>query len=134
VAAPDRDVEQAPLSQDGPSWRNVLTARDRPQRRKIAPFLFLPSPDFRTIAPQLVTMLESTLQHDRGVMMRAFRRWSSEEREPGHPIALFRQAPRDVLAERDSAWASEWTPNMVVLGDPLPGRSALDAKLRLRPH
>jgi hypothetical protein len=30
--------------------------------------------------------------------------------------------------------AQELTPNMVVLGDPLPGRSALDAKLRLRPH
>jgi hypothetical protein len=69
-----------------------------------------------------------------GVVMRAFRRWSSEETKLGHPIALFRQAPQEVLAERDAAWASELTPNMVVLGDPLPGRSALDAKLRIRPH
>jgi hypothetical protein len=66
--------------------------------------------------------------------MRAFRRWSLEETKPEHTIALFRGAPREVWAERETAWACEWTPNMVVLGDPLPGRSALDAKLRNRPH
>jgi len=70
----------------------------------------------------------------RGVVMPALRRWSSEETRPGDPIALFRQAPQEVLAERDAAWANELTPNMAVLGDPLPGRSALDAKLRYRPH
>jgi hypothetical protein len=39
-----------------------------------------------------------------------------------------------VCAERETAWAAELTPNMVVLGDPLPGRSALDAKHRTSPH
>jgi hypothetical protein len=29
---------------------------------------------------------------------------------------LFRAAPGEVLAERESAWAAELTPNMVVLG------------------
>jgi hypothetical protein len=38
------------------------------------------------------------------------------------------------LAEREAAWAAELTPNMAVLGDPLPGRSALDAKHRTSPH
>jgi len=36
----------------------------------------------------------------------------------------------DVLAERDAASAAELTPNMAILGDPLPGRSALDEKMR----
>ena len=64
--------------------------------------------------------------------MRGFRRWSAEETDAGHGIALFREAPGEVLAERETAWAAELTPNMVVLGDTLPGRSALDAKARLR--
>jgi hypothetical protein len=40
------------------------------------------------------------------------------------------RAPAAVLAERDATSAAELTPNMAVLGDPLPGRSALDAKQR----
>jgi len=66
--------------------------------------------------------------------MRGFRRGSAQEMEPGHTIAMFRAAPSEVLAEREAAWAAELTPNMVVLGDPLPGRSALDAKHRTSPH
>ena len=54
--------------------------------------------------------------------------------ELGHTIPLFRAAPDEVLAEREAAWAAELTPNMVVLGDPLPGRSALDARCRTSPH
>ena len=60
--------------------------------------------------------------------------WSAEETDIGHGIALFRAAPGEVLAEREAAWAAELTPNIVVLGDPLPGRSALDAKHRTPPH
>jgi hypothetical protein len=56
------------------------------------------------------------------------------ETDIGHGIALFRAAPGEVSAERETAWAAELTPNMVVLGDPLPGRSALDAKHRTSPH
>jgi hypothetical protein len=48
--------------------------------------------------------------------MRGFRRWSAEETDIGHGIALFRAAPGEVLAERETAWAAELTPNMVVLG------------------
>ena len=62
------------------------------------------------------------------------RRWSAKETDIGHGIALFRAAPGEVLAKRETAWAAELTPNMVVLGDPLPGRSALDAKHRTSPH
>jgi hypothetical protein len=69
-----------------------------------------------------------------GAGMRGFRRWSAEETELGHTIARFRAAPGEVLAEREIAWAAELTPNMVVLGDPLPGRSALDAKHRTYPR
>jgi hypothetical protein len=65
-----------------------------------------------------------------GLGMRGFQRWSGEETELGHTIAPFRAAPGEVLAEREAAWAAELTPNMVVLGDPLPGRSALDARHR----
>jgi hypothetical protein len=65
--------------------------------------------------------------------MRGFRRWGTEETELGHTIVL-RTAPREVLAEREAAWAAELTPNMVVLGDPLPGRSALDARHRTSPR
>ena len=57
-------------------------------------------------------------------------RWDTEEAELGRTIVLLRTAPREVLAEREAAWAVELTPNMVVLGDPLPGRSALDARHR----
>ena len=57
-----------------------------------------------------------------------------EETELGHTIAMFRAAPDEVLAEREAAWAAELTPNIVVLGDPLPGRSALDAKHRTSPR
>jgi hypothetical protein len=60
--------------------------------------------------------------------MGGFRR--IEEAEFGHTIALFRMAPGEVLAEREAARSAELTPNMMVLGDPLPGRSALDAKHR----
>jgi hypothetical protein len=63
--------------------------------------------------------------------MRGFRRLSVEET---HTIAMFRAAPDEVLAEREAAWAAELTPNIVVLGDPLPGRSALDAKHRMSQH
>jgi hypothetical protein len=62
--------------------------------------------------------------------MRGFRRLSAEEVELGHTIALFRAAPSEVLAERDAVRDADLTPNMVVLGDPPPGRSALDAKYR----
>jgi hypothetical protein len=65
--------------------------------------------------------------------MGGIRRWSAEETELGYTIARFRSAPREVLAERDAAWAAKLTPNIVVLGDPLPGRSALDAKHRTSP-
>ena len=65
--------------------------------------------------------------------MRGFRRWSADEAKPGHTIALFRAAPGEVLTERETAWEAELTPNMAVLGDPLPGRSALDAKHRASP-
>jgi hypothetical protein len=58
------------------------------------------------------------------------RRFSPKNRRT---IAMFRAAPNEVLAEREAAWAAELTPNMAVLGDPLPGRSALDAKHRTSP-
>ena len=53
-------------------------------------------------------------------------------RNQRHRIHVFARsrARVDVLAERDAATAAELTPNMAVLGDPLPGRSALDAKMR----
>ena len=66
--------------------------------------------------------------------MRGFRRLSVEETELGHTIAMFRAAPDEVLAEREAAWAAELTPNIVVLGAPLPGHSALDAKHRTYPR
>ena len=66
--------------------------------------------------------------------MRGSRRWSAEERQLERTIPICRAAPGEVLAEREAAWAAELTPNMVVLGDPLPGRSALDAKYRTSLH
>ena len=65
-----------------------------------------------------------------GLGMRGSGRWNTEETELG----LFHAAPREVLAEREAAWTAELTPNIVVLGDPLPGRSALDAKHRTSPY
>lgn len=50
------------------------------------------------------------------------------------PVNVLSRAPATVLAERDAASAADLTPNMAVLGDPLPGRSALDAKLRAARH
>ena len=55
--------------------------------------------------------------------MRGFRRWSVEETELRYTIALFRAAPAEVLVEREAAWAAELTPNMMIFGNPLPGRS-----------
>ena len=69
--------------------------------------------------------------------MRGFRQFSAEQTELADlrpTIASLRGAPAAVLAEREAAWAAELTPNMVVLGDPLPGRSALDAKHRTSPR
>jgi hypothetical protein len=63
--------------------------------------------------------------------MRGSRGWGAEVTELGHTVVLARTAPRGVWAERDEALRAEQTPNMAVLGDPLPGRSALDAKNRL---
>ena len=63
--------------------------------------------------------------------MRVSRRWNTEELVLGHTIALVRAAPGEVLAEREAAREADLTPNMSVLGDPLPGRSALDAKYRM---
>ena len=75
-------------------------------------------------------------QRNKGIRMRGSRRWSAEEKELEleRTIPIFRAAPGEVLAEREAAWAAELTPNMVVLGDPLPGRSALDAKYRTSLH
>ena len=69
-----------------------------------------------------------------GIRMRGSRRWSAEEKDLERTIPIFRATPGAVLAERETAWAAELTPNMVVLGDPLPGRSALDAKYRTSLH
>jgi hypothetical protein len=68
-----------------------------------------------------------------GEAMRGLGRRSTEDTddtELGHTIVMLRTVPREVLAEREAAWAVELTPNMAVLGDPLPGRSALDARHR----
>jgi hypothetical protein len=66
--------------------------------------------------------------------MRGFHLWTVEATvlEPSNP--LFRSTPHEVLAEREIVRTAELTPNMVVLGNPLPGRSALDAKHRKSPH
>jgi hypothetical protein len=64
--------------------------------------------------------------------MRGLRRWGTQKTELGETIVLLPIVPREVLAEREAARAAELTPNMVVLGDPLPGRSALDARHRFR--
>jgi hypothetical protein len=66
--------------------------------------------------------------------MPRMRRWGTQETELGETIVLLRIVPREVLAERDAARTAELTPNMAVLGDPLPGRSALDARRRASPH
>jgi hypothetical protein len=65
--------------------------------------------------------------------MRGFQHSSLEATELEHAIARH-AAPDEVLAEREAVWKAEWTPNMVVLGDPLPGRSALNAKRRKSPY
>jgi hypothetical protein len=66
--------------------------------------------------------------------MRGSRRRSAEEKGLERTIPMFGAAPGEVLAEREAAWSAELTPNMVVLGDPLPGRSALDARYRTSLH
>lgn len=38
------------------------------------------------------------------------------------------KVPEDVAAERSRALNADRTPNMTVLGDPLPGRSALERR------
>ena len=67
-----------------------------------------------------------------GAVMGGSRRWRRQETELRETIVLLPIVPREVLAEREAARAAELTPNIVVLGDPLPGRSALDARHRLR--
>jgi hypothetical protein len=58
-----------------------------------------------------------------------------EETELKYTIALFREAPDEVLVKREAAWAAELTPNMMILGNPLRGRfSALDVNYRSSPH
>ena len=64
----------------------------------------------------------------------AKQQWGVEPTELRHAAAPSRTAPNEVWAEREAAWRAELTPNMAVLGDPLPGRSALDAKRRTPPH
>jgi hypothetical protein len=44
----------------------------------------------------------------------------------GLPSPVNVRVPDAVLAERDRALGAMRTPNMEVLGDPLPGRAALD--------
>jgi hypothetical protein len=56
--------------------------------------------------------------------------WSVEPTELRQAAGLSRIPPSEVWAEREAACRAELTPNMAVLGDPLPGRSALDAKRR----
>jgi hypothetical protein len=99
-------------------------------------FLFFPGPRFHTIEPQFVRMLRNSWgnENDGGLGMRGSHRWSVEATELGHTIPLFRAAPAEVLAEREAMWTADLTPNIAVLGDPLPGRSALDAKRRKPPH
>ena len=66
--------------------------------------------------------------------MAKLQQWGVEATELRNAAALSRTAPNGVWAEREAAWRAELMPNMVVLGDPLPGRSALDAKRRKSPH
>jgi hypothetical protein len=56
------------------------------------------------------------------------------QQQTGVRVIPFLRAQDKVLAEREAAFAAELTPNMAVLGDPLPGRSALDAKHRTSPR
>ena len=110
-------------------------ARDHSQHQKTTQFWLLFGPWFHTIEPQFIRMLGIIWgKETRGVRMRGSRRWSAGEKELERTIPIFRAAPGEVLAEREAAWAAELTPNMVVLGDPLPGRSALDAKYRTSLH
>jgi hypothetical protein len=97
-------------------------------------YLFLPGQGLHTIEPQFIRMLGNVgAKQMTGLGMRGFQHWSFEATELGHTIARH-AAPDEVLAEREAAWTAELTPNMVVLGDPLPGRSALDARRRKSPH
>jgi hypothetical protein len=63
--------------------------------------------------------------------MRGSQQWSVEATELGHTIALFRAAPAEVLGSYVGGGVDA---EHAVLGDPLPGRSALDAKRRKSPH
>jgi hypothetical protein len=46
-------------------------------------------------------------------------------RSAGH---IAKQVPANALAERERAYSAARTPNQIHLGDPLPGRSALDRR------
>jgi hypothetical protein len=66
-----------------------------------------------------------------GYKWRACKPWSPAEREARH--SLFREASRPhvppaVLEDRDRRSALELTANMLMFGDPPPGRSALDQR------
>jgi len=136
--------DYGPLLASG-GWKTLIGERDDrltmqvawpPARRKYL-VLVLVRPRFSHKRSPIVRMLGKCAWAKKWsgeLGMRGFRRWSSEETDIGHGIALFRTAPGEVLAERETAWAAELTPNMVVLGDPLPGRSALEAKHRTSPH
>lgn len=50
--------------------------------------------------------------------------------EDGTRARVFEKAPAHVLAERERCMAYEPTPNILILGDPVPGRSALDQRGR----
>jgi hypothetical protein len=57
-----------------------------------------------------------------------YREASRAKQAAGLPASWSVHVPPAVLAERDRALAMERTPNQEILGDPIPGRSALDRR------
>jgi hypothetical protein len=125
-------------SKPGLNTRRLVALRlqglSRQPSPKNHPTPVLLGPCSHTIEPQSGQRLRTQFHQRWGLEMRGSRRWDAEVTELGDTVVLARTAPREVWTERDEAWRVEQTPNMAVLGDPLPGRSALDAKNRLSPR
>lgn len=64
----------------------------------------------------------------RGVGTRRYTRWSSYPASGGRRESIGPEVPTEVLAERNRAYAAPVSLTAMVMGDPLPGRSALEAR------
>jgi hypothetical protein len=82
----------------------------------------------QTMTVHVLTAEEIRRRRARRDYMRSYRARKGKATAP-RPYVTSTVVPREVEAEREATFSAPLSPGQILLGDPLPGRSALDKKM-----